>query len=90
MYLFQGYKWIFLEVILHEVDIKSSLINSNILIDLRPSLPVEGISLILGNDYAGEKVMVDAILVEKPRDGEKTGKLAEKIPGIFPASVLVQ
>ena len=53
---------------------------------MRPSLPVEGISLILGNDLAGEKVIVDPRVVEKPRDDEKTERLAEKLPGIFPAS----
>ena len=31
--------------------------------------------------------MVDPRVVEKPRDDEKTEKLAEKFPGIFPASV---
>ena len=41
-----------LEVPLHEVNIKSSLRNSKIVIGMRPSLPVEGISLILGNDSA--------------------------------------
>ena len=46
------------------------------------SLSVEVI-LILGNDLAGEKVMVDPRVVEKPRDDEKTEKLAEKFPGIF-------
>ena len=30
---------------------------------MRPSLPVEGISVILGNDLAGEKVMVDPRVV---------------------------
>ena len=55
---------------------------------MRPSLPVEGISLILGNDLAGEKVMVDPRVVEKPRDDEKTEKLPEIFPGIFPASVV--
>ena len=57
-----------LEVPLHEVNIKSSLINGNIVIGMRPSLPVEGISLILGNDLAGKKVMVDPRVVEKPMD----------------------
>ena len=42
-----------LEVQLHEVNIKSSLINGSIVIGMRPSLPVEGISLMLGNDLAG-------------------------------------
>ena len=79
-----------LEVPLHEVNIKSSLINGNIVIGMRPSLPVQGISLILGNDLAGERVMVDPRVVEKPRDDEKTERLAEKFPGIFPASVVTR
>ena len=79
-----------LEIPLHEVNIKSSLINGNIVIGMRPSLPVEGISLILGNDLAGEKVMVDPRVVEKPRDDENTERLAEKFPGIFPASVVTR
>ena len=70
--LISGVEMGILEVPLHEVNIKSSLINGNIVIGMRPSLPVEGISLILGNDLAGEKVMVDPRVVEKPRDDENT------------------
>ena len=88
--LISGVEMGVLEVPLHEVNIKSSLINSNIVIGMRPSLPVEGISLILGNDLAGERVMVDPRVVEKPRDNEKTERLAEKFPGIFPASVVTR
>ena len=43
---------------------------------MRPSLPVQGISL------------VDIKVVEKPGDDEKAEKLAEKFQGIFPASVV--
>ena len=88
--LISGVEMGVLEVPLHEVNIKSSLINGNIVIGMRPSLPVEGISLILGNDLAGEKVMVDPRVVDKPRDDEKTERLAEKFPGIFPASVVTR
>ena len=88
--LISGVEMGVLEVPLHEVYIKSSLINGNIVIGMRPSLPVEGISLILGNDLAGERVMVDPRVVEKPRDDERTEKLAEKFPGIFPASVVTR
>ena len=51
---------------------------------MRPSLPVERISLILGNHLEGEKVTADPRVVNKPRDDEKTEKLAEKFPGLFP------
>ena len=88
--LISGVEMGILEVPLHEVNIKSSLINGNIVIGMRPSLPVEGISLILGNDLAGERVMVDPRVVEKPREDEETEKLAEKFPGIFPASVVTR
>ena len=88
--LISGVEMGILEVPLHEVNIKSSLINGNIVIGMRPSLPVEGISLILRNDLAGEKVMVDPRVVEKPRDDEETERLAEKFPGIFPASVVTR
>ena len=88
--LISGVEMGILEVPLHEVNIKSSLINGNIVIGMRPSLPVEGISLILGNDLAGERVMVDPRVVEKPRVNEKTERLAEKFPGIFPASVVTR
>ena len=88
--LISGVEMGVLEVPLHEVNIKSSLINGNIVIGMRPSLPVEGISLILGNDLAGERVMVDPRVVEKPRVNEKTERLAEKFPGIFPASVVTR
>ena len=57
---------------------------------MRPSLAVEGISLILENDLAGERVMVDPRVVKKPRDDEKTEKLAEKFPGILPESVVTR
>ena len=64
--LISGVEMGVLEVPLHEVNIKSSLINV-IHVGMKPSLPVEGISLILGNDLAGEKVMVDPRVVDKPR-----------------------
>ena len=86
--LISGVEMGILEVPLPEVNIKFSLINGNIVIEMRPSLPAEGISLILGNDLAGEKVMVDPRVVEKPRNDEKMERLAEKFPGIFPASVV--
>ena len=88
--LISGIEMGILEVPLHEVNIKSSLMNGNIVIGMRPSLPVEGISLILGNDLAGERVMVDPRVVEKPRDDEKMERLAEKFPGMFPASVVTR
>ena len=75
--LISGVEMGVLEVPLHEVNIKS------IVIGMRPSLPVEGISLILGNDLAGERIIVDPRVVEKPRDDEKT-EVGRKVPRYIP------
>ena len=58
--LISGVEMGVLEVPLHEVNIKSISINGNIVIGMRYSLPVEGISLILGNDLAGEESNVSS------------------------------
>ena len=51
---------------------------------MRPSLPVEGISLILGNDLAGERVMVDPRVVENLGDDEKNREVGRKVPRYIP------
>ena len=79
-----------LEVPLHEVNIKCSLINGNIVTGMKPSSHVEGISLILQNDLAGERVMVDPRVFEKPGDDEKNERLTENFPGIFPVSMVTR
>ena len=57
---------------------------------MRPSLPVEGISLILGNDLVGKRVMVNPRVVEKPRDYEKPFKLIIDSSDVGTGTVLVQ
>ena len=46
--LISGVEMGVLEVPFHEMNIKSSLINGDIVIGMRPSLPVEGIEMNLG------------------------------------------
>ena len=72
--LISGVEMGVLEVPLHEVNIKSNLINGNIVMGMRPSLPVEGISLRLGGDFAGERVMADSGVNDGPRDDERIEK----------------
>ncbi|KAL5009579.1 hypothetical protein ScPMuIL_011884, partial [Solemya velum] len=54
--LLQGVELGFVNVPLHCVYLKSDLVTGPVTIGVRPELPIEGVSLILGNDLAGEKV----------------------------------
>ena len=42
-----------MSVPLHGVYLKCDLVTGPVIVGIRPSLPVQGVSLILGNDLAG-------------------------------------
>ncbi len=48
-----------LSVPLHNVFFQSDLVNRSVVMGVRPSLPVEGVSVILGNNLAGDRVWRD-------------------------------
>ena len=85
--LIQGVELGYISVPLHVINLKSDLVSGTVTVGVRPSLPVEGISLLLGNDIAGDKVAVQPLLLDQPKVEEKTERLEEEFPGIFPACV---
>lgn len=62
-----------IRVLRHEVELQSNLVSGLVIVGVRPSLPVEGLSLILGNDLVGGKVTADPCVTNQPTipDGMK-------------------
>ena len=75
-------------VSLHRVTLESGLVTGIVTVGVVPTLPVEGVSFLLGNDLAGGKVSVSPMVVEEPETQLETEKLREEFPGIFPACVV--
>ena len=48
------------------MSLASKLVSGPVKVGIKPSLPFKGISLLLGNDLAGDKVVTDPILIDKP------------------------
>ena len=63
--LLQGIDPGFHSVPLHHIDLKSYFLGQ-IIVGVRPTLPVEDISLLFGIDLAGDKVIMDPIVSEQP------------------------
>ena len=57
--LLQGVELGVVSAPLDVVNLKTELVSGPVIVGIRPSLPVQGVSLILDNDLAGEKVMVN-------------------------------
>ena len=72
--LAQGIEGSYVDIPLHSVYLTSNLVTGQVLVGLRPSLPVKGISLLLGNDLAGGKV---ESLVQMTSEPSTTDKMSE-------------
>jgi len=57
--LIQGVRLGVMNVPLHVVNLYTELVSGPALVGITPTLLVEGVSFILGNDLAGEQVMVE-------------------------------
>ena len=64
--LLQGVEMSVIKVPIHLIELSSDIIIGTVSVGLRPSLPVKGISMILGNDLAGERVVGNPQVSDAP------------------------
>ena len=87
--LMQGMELNTITVPLHQVYLRSSLITGPVVVGVRSTLPVTGLSFILGNDLAGGKVKPDLWVVNRP-DQPMTTDLHGDTSAVFPACVMTR
>ncbi|KAL0150446.1 hypothetical protein M9458_054263 [Cirrhinus mrigala] len=71
---------------LHKIQLESDLVNGEVEIALRPSLPVKGVDLILGNNLAGNRVwraVTSPIVKEIPTLSVDSDVSARDFPDVF-------
>ena len=88
--LIQGVECGYISVPLHKIYIKSDLVSGDVTVGIRPTLPVKGVSFLLGNDLAGDRVIVNPIVLDKPSDFDDTEQLQREIPNLFPACAVTR
>ena len=52
-------------------------------VGIRPSLPFKGVHLLLGNDLAGDKVVVDPLLTSTPCVDQPPDPIEQEIPDLY-------
>ena len=86
--LIQGIDDGYVPVPLRRVVLKSGLVSGVVTVGVVPSLPIDGIDFLLGNDLVGDTVNVTPVLVDAPVEQAETEALEDEFPGIFPACVV--
>ena len=74
----------------YTVYLSSNLVSGPVKVGVQSSLPFEGVQLILGNDLAGEKVVVNAIVTDKPCLEQSPDPVEKAIPGLYPVCVVTR
>ena len=81
-----GYK----PVPLYNIELNSLLVSGAVTVGIVAELPMRGISLLLGNDLAGGKVLPSPIVCDSPVEDSVTETLEKDIPRIFPSCVVTR
>ena len=66
----------------------SKLVSGPVKVGIKPSLPFKGIKLLFGNNLAGDKVVTDPSLIDKPCLDQNSDFMEVEIPDLY-ASCLV-
>ena len=64
--LIQGVELGIVSMPMHTIYLKSSLVSGAVAVGLHPTPPMEDVSLVLGNDLAGDKVIPGLQVVTEP------------------------
>ena len=83
--LIQGIECGSLNVPLHNIQLRSDLVTGSVAVGIRPSLPFPSVHLLLGNDLAGDKVVVNPLVTDTPLLDQTPDPIEQEIPYIFPS-----
>ena len=88
--LIQGVECGFISVPLHNMYLSSDLVTGLVAVGIRPSLPFKGVHLLLGNDLAGDKVVVDPLLTNTPCVDQPPDPIEQEIPDLYPSCAVTR
>ena len=83
--LIQGVECGFVNVPLHNYYLFSDLVTDPVAVGIRPSLPFKGVYLLLGNDLAGDKFVVNSLLTNTPCVDQPPDPIEQEIPDLYPS-----
>lgn len=78
---------------LHKVTLTCGLVEGDVVVGVRPKLPVEGVHMILGNDLAGSKVWADGkpnIFKRELALAGETPDCSSVPPNVFPSCAITR
>ena len=86
----QGVECGLAKVPLHHVNLASDLVSGPVTVGVRSVLLVDGVHLLLGNHLAGDKVVINPIVTDKPVLEEVYDPIIEDVLNLYPACAVTR
>ena len=88
--LIQGVECGFVNVPLHNIYLSSDLVNDPVAVGIRQTLPFKGVHLLLGNDLAGDKVVVNPLVTDTPCMDQSPDPIEQELPDLYPSCAVTR
>ena len=72
------------------VNMSSGLVTGLVVVGITPSLPFKGVHLLLGNDLAGDKFVVNPLVTDTPNIGQTDDPIEQEIPDLYPSCAVTR
>ena len=81
--LIQGVECGFVNVSPHNIYLSSDLVNGPVANGIRQTLPFKGVHLLLGNDLAGDKVVVNPLVTDTQCMDQSQDPIEQELPDLY-------
>ena len=88
--LIQGIECGFVNIPLHNIHLSSGLVNGRVAVGIRPTLPFKSVHLLLGNDLAGDKVVVNPLITDTPCMDQSPDPIKQELPDLYPSCAVTR
>ena len=88
--LIQGVECGFVNVPLHNIYLSSDLVKGPVAVGIRQTLPFKGVHLLLGNDLAGDKVVVNLLVTDTPCMDQSPDPIEHELPDLYPSCAVTR
>ena len=88
--LIQGVECGFVNTPLHNIYLSSDLVNGPVAVGIRQTLPFKGVHLLLGNDLAGEQVVVNSLVTDTPCMDQSPDPIEQELLDLYPSCAVTR
>ena len=88
--LIKGVECGFDNVPLQNIYLSSDLVNGPVAVGIRQTLPFKGFPLLLGNDLAEDKVVVNPIVTDTPSMDQSPDPIEQELPDLYPSCAVTR